>query len=1774
MEQLLEAISDAVSSMVLYSVEADESNAAIPNILPGAQGVKSTVDYLVDLAAKSALLWDNFNQPDMKIKMVNTCDQIREATAFLLEAATILSNMPFNKPAKKTLLKGAKGIMEHMVVLLQQADLYEVTRLIRAARRTESKLKIFIGLDPGETFFATAAQDFVTSTVDVGKIVTKRINEIDDYALKKRFEEANNSLKVEVPVVLQHFAYYQRDGNDKHSFNEGHKVANTIFAIIDEIITVARLSAKSPFDLSMIQGLDLRDEDDLKDANILIAQEKQKLLSAIEAGDGKEASRALKAIKKGLNDQIVISKALAKATDNPLEKKRLEDAARHAKYVLDDLIEHFGKAVEELLAKPDNSILLNRLKANLDTIMDASDQMVTSSARLSSNDVADATKILEDLIEKIKGNISKSEFDRLKSNVPMLKPAFNEIVDIVDGIAASTEDETIKHTLEYASREARHRGSLIIGKLEDLRPQLESDPNNRDISNEMYALLTQLDQISKDLLKTVSLGTSTQVYENHKIIEENLAKLKQAALAGDKKEMQNALRLIRKAMNDQLNIARSIERVTEDQHMKEALQAAILKAEEELDDMIKNLYTAAQLVVEDTTNPKAIALLDEAIADIDALNATFLGAVSRDIMSNNTRELESNLAGLVQSIKTGDQQKTVQVLKGIIEDIKKQGLVAELASTYVSSSGDEHRAQRIKDRAVDLTNTGPDLVKAVKANLVEMNPDNLAALAQSIGAIREANKDLNNAVFLTTEEELLENSSKIDQEMRRIQTNLENGKPVTIQEVNSLMRKMNNHIRLAHQHAQSIKDPNSKKNLLDSTERLNQLVSSLVGACKKSIENPNDQDAKKQVQSLLDQAIKANLDLIGNNFSTAEELVYGAPVLLKLIGRLEDALMSGDLEEVKRCFKDLNEELSRQLFLARIAESSITDPERKKLLQEAIADLELLQNQLYPSVMEFIANPNSLESREKLQALLRKLKNEVEHVSSISSTSPSEHLESKSYAVANELNKVEKALVKNNSAEANDSVQKAINGIKQQIQLSKHIAEHTDNIAQKRAIIELSDKLEKQSLVLQQAVKESIANPNSATHKAKVAEAAQATRVLMAQLIAASSNKVPEEQVIATANSIKRDLDNLSSSLASGKDVDKAIKELKSAEIKQKVELLKAYAAKVQNPHTKKQINNAIKDLEKNINDSVQFIETKVGDKPITAEQSKQLKQLINSSSLSANQVISASTGSNEDRILSQAVKINETLDRVSASSKKGNKAEVESNLKELREEIGDTIQLVKQAAEQSKDPHKKVALNEVAEKLKTISQPITNAANNAASKPNDATAQAQLNEVINQTKELLAKAVGNSSNSEDPSNHLNQVLLKATNDINRVNGAIESGDQNSIGEATTNLKDTENRLKILAKSLPSGTPENDKIRAHVNSLANQTIPTIVNNSNTLLVQPKDTAAKQNATAQYKKALEDVGTTISLINKAPEDKIIANGTSIHRDSEQLINGAKSSDKQQVQGNVDTVYKTASEQSVLARALAAQTENQNRKQELINRANEIDKLLPQLDAANKSIQSGGDKIDKSNLDKLEKVTNDIKSSNQKIVGEAINEKLEKEHKEREAREAAFKAEQERIQREKEEREKAQQDEVMAAAQKIAERTKDLNKDSTPEGKLYSTAQGIAGIMRDLSTAASTNDKKGMIQCSKLLAEQVNIYLAQAKETAAKCTDPKLKEQIITAAQAAKNFTVQLKIIAAVKAASEDDDANTNKQQLVKCSKGLAKAVVQTINAVEIGQIRVR
>ena len=74
--------------------------------------------------------------------------------------------------------------------------------------------------------------------------------------------------------------------------------------------------------MSMIEGLDLKDDEDLQDLAMLVKNNLNKLQHAIDMGDGKEANNILNAVRKGSNDLIAMNRALAKNCEDPVLKAR------------------------------------------------------------------------------------------------------------------------------------------------------------------------------------------------------------------------------------------------------------------------------------------------------------------------------------------------------------------------------------------------------------------------------------------------------------------------------------------------------------------------------------------------------------------------------------------------------------------------------------------------------------------------------------------------------------------------------------------------------------------------------------------------------------------------------------------------------------------------------------------------------------------------------------------------------------------------------------------------------------------------------------------------------------------------------------------------------------------------------------------------------------------------------------------------------------------------------------------------------------------------------------------------------------------------------------------------------------------------------------------------------------------------------------------------------------------------------------------------------------
>jgi len=139
--------------------------------------------------------------------------------------------------------------------------------------------------------------------------------------------------------------------------------------------------------------------------------------------------------------------------------------------------------------------------------------------------------------------------------------------------------------------------------------------------------------------------------------------------------------------------------------------------------------------------------------------------------------------------------------------------------------------------------------------------------------------------------------------------------------------------------------------------------------------------------------------------------------------------------------------------------------------------------------------------------------------------------------------------------------------------------------------------------------------------------------------------------------------------------------------------------------------------------------------------------------------------------------------------------------------------------------------------------------------------------------------------------------------------------------------------------------------------------------------------------------------------------------------------------------------------------------------------------------------------------------------------------------------------------------------------LKQHTTQKNQQLLNKKKLLDIAREIGKEMELLSIAAQKGNIEDLIAISKKLAGMIDGVQKNAIDIASKCTDPILKEQLLAVCKVPKNFSVQLKIIAAVKAASLAKHDKSAEYQLVVCAQGLANSVIQTVKAAEAASLKV-
>ncbi|KAM9977350.1 hypothetical protein ACTFIR_011212 [Dictyostelium discoideum] len=531
--------------------------------------------------------------------------------------------------------------------------------------------------------------------------------------------------------------------------------------------------------------------------------------------------------------------------------------------------------------------------------------------------------------------------------------------------------------------------------------------------------------------------------------------------------------------------------------------------------------------------------------------------------------------------------------------------------------------------------------------------------------------------------------------------------------------------------------------------------------------------------------------------------------------------------------------------------------------------------------------------------------------------------------------------------------------------------------------------------------------------------------------------------------------------------------------------------------------------------------------------------------------------------------------------------------------------------ANRCQDPVKKKMLLKQIEDLKKLTPMLISAMKPVLENPNDQEAQKHLESVIYSTQrasEALATAVVSS-----PAEIVAASGVSLARDLDSLEEAIASGDKKRAQVILSHIPGAIDKHIELANALletVTDPGQRHQIKQSIERL--QTLkPRIIENANRAIANPNDHEARKNLSSDIKEAKKAIGQI-----SQPYEVVSALNTKIHNDLDSLIKcideGGPDMQVKGVQYAKD-IANSIKKQIEAAEAYAQTITDPDRKKQVLDSIEQLKRLTPQLlEAIRACLANPDDKEARKRLDDVVRRVKEASSNLSQVIQPTADELKEEKRKrneeiarieaeekakarallkaaelarieaeEEKKRLAIIEEEKKRLAAEEEERKRAPKlvvpegpvnKAVFGAAADVAQALESKVRDGTPLGILVQLSDEIAQQMALIASFAMNGDVKGMITAARKIADTIKQVQTQAKHIADNCTDPRLKQNVLTYCDCGGNFSTQLKILCAVK--SNDFNDPTAEEQLVTCAKGLSGAVINLVKSSEAASIKQR
>jgi hypothetical protein len=199
-KQVLAPLAEAVSALIVIISEAEINNTPTPELSEIGKVVNTQINNLITVALR---IMDNPNSDqELRDKMPNPCNLVKNASVTLSSATDELKNDPFSSKGRAMLLEAIKDILSGTTGILDIYDDSEVRKIIVISNHVCRMVKDFV-LDMSDSNLVYYAHLLSQRIVTLTHLCYMRVQELEFEHLQLELKEALNLLKSEALCLVQ-----------------------------------------------------------------------------------------------------------------------------------------------------------------------------------------------------------------------------------------------------------------------------------------------------------------------------------------------------------------------------------------------------------------------------------------------------------------------------------------------------------------------------------------------------------------------------------------------------------------------------------------------------------------------------------------------------------------------------------------------------------------------------------------------------------------------------------------------------------------------------------------------------------------------------------------------------------------------------------------------------------------------------------------------------------------------------------------------------------------------------------------------------------------------------------------------------------------------------------------------------------------------------------------------------------------------------------------------------------------------------------------------------------------------------------------------------------------------------------------------------------------------------------------------------------------------------------------------------------------------------------